>query len=74
MTRFVGILKKSDALMAFFDNTINNRSRHFIMPGLEAETIKARDVKNEVVIMSNFKPSDAHNSRAAGISGVSIKP
>jgi len=31
ITRFVGILKNSVAFMAFFDMSMNNRSRHFIM-------------------------------------------
>ena len=74
MTRLAGILKKSAAFMAFLDNAMNKRSRHSIIPGLGLVTIKAREMKNEVDIMSKDNPRVAHDSRAAGRSGVSIKP
>jgi hypothetical protein len=74
MTRLAGILKKSAAFMAFLDNARNRLSRHFIMPGLWLETIKAREMKNEVDIMSKGNPCVPHNSKATGRSGVSINP
>ncbi len=74
MTRLVGILKKSAAFIAFLDNDTNRRSRHFVMPGVGLATIMAREMKNEVSIMSKDSPSGAHNASAAGKSGVSMKP
>ena len=74
ITRLVGILKKSAAFIAFFDIDRNRRSRHFTIPGCGLETIIAREIKNEVFIISNGNPMPVHSSSAAGRSGISIKP
>ena len=73
-TRLVGIPKKSDAFVAFFDIDTNNCSRHFAIPGAPVAISDSRDTKNEVSIILNTNPPRPHCSSRRGTSASSEKP
>src|SRR5580704_16470967 len=71
-TRSEGIEKKSVAFAACRDSAIKSRSCHKGMPELGAGLIVLRPRKNDVVMMSNFKPALRSGASAAGTRGLSM--
>src|ERR1700737_296921 len=71
-TRSDGIAKKSVAFAACRDRVIKSRSCHEGMPEFGAGLIDQRPRKNDVVMMSNFKPALRSEASAAGTRGLSM--
>src|SRR5208283_4861700 len=73
-TRSEGRLKKSGALAACLLIAMNSRSCHCGMPEFCAAFSVLRPRKNEVVMMSNFRPALRIAASARGMCGCSINP
>ena len=64
--------KKSVALAACLESATNRLSCHSGMPEFGDVLMVRRPRKNEVVMMSNFRPALRNEASAAGMRGLSM--